>query len=471
MCVLRVVLWFIVGKIPCLPSQSTGGAETMENWVVVDAVSVEWLGDPMRRMQEKVLLTSFRVRRAEELIHELSKKIERSVAQIAPPKPKRSPLKRAILRYENKEVTREEKEEVKEVKEIKEEKEVIKEEKEAVKEVKEIKEDIEVIEEEEEEKEEVQEVKEEVKEEVKLPFWQKSMSEIMMTYEELGRGRFSVVKVGIFHETRVAVRCLNSRIVSEEDRKVFTDCLEKAAQLRHPNLVSFMGAILDREPLIITELMACNLRSVLAKNALTYYQLVDVALGVSKALEYLHSTKPEPVIHGELTGTSVLLEGSKGPRLKAKLSDYMTAKYFHHLMSSITPASSIDNVSIYSGEHPSQQYKPRRRSRSTSPFDVGKPRASPERPQFRRRSSNVSSVPLDAGMFSTKRDIYLFGILLVEMATRTAVLEVSLQYLIESIAWPQVTVLVKKCLNHEPDLRPDVNSVLSQVMQLASSKP
>ena len=217
--------------------------------------------------------------------------------------------------------------------------------------------------------------------------------------------------------------------------------------------------------------MPCNLQSVLEKKALTYYQLVDVALGVSKGLEYLHSTKPEPVIHGELTGTSVLLEGSKGPRLKAKLSDYMTAKYFHHLISSMTPSSSIDNVSVYSGEHPSQEYKPHHRSRSASPFDVGKPRASPERPHFRRKSSNVSNVPLDAGVFSTKRDIYLFGILLVEMATRTAVLEVSLQYLIESIAWPQVTALVRKCLNHEPDLRPDINSVLSQVMQLASSKP
>lgn len=390
--------------------------------MVMSSVSQDTLGDPMQRLRETVLLTSFRVQRAEELLQKMAKKIAVSV----PKPPPKAQVQKSLLQ----EVVTEEKEE-------------------------------------------------EVKE-VKKPFWQKSADEILMTYEEIGRGRYSVVKVAIYHESRVAAKCLFARTGSEENHKILMDCLEIAAQLRHPNLVSFMGAILDREPIIITELLPRSLRTVLEKSPMTYYQLVDVAEGVSKALEYLHSVKPDPVIHGELTGTSVLIEGESGPRLKAKLCDYMTAKYLYHIMSSsMTPAASIDDVFSTSKEHPSHEYKllHGRRSRSGSPFDASnKSRNSPERAmrsggQFKRKVSSASSGTVEMGVFSTKRDVYLFGILLVEMATRTAVLEVSLQYLIESIAWPQVTALVKKCLTREAELRPDMNSVLPLVIQLASVKP
>ena len=402
------------GKVPSLPTPFTNGAGTEDGWVVVDTVSMEQLGDPTRRLRETVLLTAYRVQRAEQLIHNVMKTVDKR------------PLSAPKNKVEN-----------------------------GVN---------------------LPGVLEEAEEVEQRPFWQKSLDDIQMTYEEIGRGRFSVVKVAIYHETRVAARCLLNRINSEENRKVFTECLEMAAKLRHPNLVSFMGAILDREPVIITELMPSNLRSILEKNPLTYYQLVDISTDVAKALEFLHSVKPESVIHGELTGTSVLLEGGRGPRWKAKLSDYMSAKYFHHLMSSITPSSSIEDVFSPIREHPSQEYKPHRKSRSGSPFDAVKLRTSPDRTikptsKFLRKMSTMSYTPLDTGLFSTERDVYLYGILLVEMSTRTAVLEVSLQYLIESIAWPQIAALVKKCLIAEPEQRPRMESVLSHVMQLAASKP
>ena len=408
----------LAGKMPSLQGQFSGDSE--DRWIVVDAVTKKNLGDPMRRLRETALLTSFRAQRAESLIKTMIKKM--SAMSVATPQRKVKSSMRVPTP-----------EEVNQVMEKKEE------------------------------------------EEVKRPFWQKATDEIQMTYEEIGRGRFSVVKVAIFHETRVAARCLFTRIQSEEDQKVFTECLELAAQLRHPNLVSFIGAILDREPVIITELMSCNLRSMLEKSALTYYQLVDVAEGVSKALQYLHSIKPHPVIHGEITSTGVLLEGDHGPRLKAKLSDYMTAKYFHHLMTSMTPAPSVEDVFTHSREHPSQEYKSRIIRRSSSRSRSGSPLDADRRPGVFRKVSAASGSPAggapDAADFSTKRDVYLFGILLVEMATRTAVLEVSLQYLIESISWSGVAGLVKKCLTHDLEARPDMTEVFSHVMQLASSKP
>ena len=391
--------------------------------MVVDCVTAENLGDPSRRLREAVLLTSYRAQRAETLLRSMFKKVT-SLGGVATPQrrarppPAPTPPEQVLEKRE-------------------------------------------------------QEVEEKKK---KKPFWEKSMEEIQMTYEEIGRGRYSVVKVAIFHETKVAARCMFTRPQSEEDRQVLVECLEMAAQLRHPNLVPFMGAILEREPVIITELMACNLRSRLEKASLTYYQLVDVAEGVSKAIQFLHSVKPDPVVHGELTSTGVLIEGERGPRFRAKLSDYITARYFNHLVSSVTPAASVEDVFIHSRD-PSQEHKShivrRSTSRSVSPPDAGR-RFSPDRsvrPSQARKTSTVSGGPPDSTAFSTKRDVYQFGILLVEMATRTAVLEVSLQYLLESISWAQVGGLARRCLNPDPDGRPDMTEVISQVMQLASSKP
>ena len=193
-----------VGKIPSFQQASNTGSE--EKWVVVDTVPQEKLGDPMRR------LTSVRAQRAEELIQGLTKTIERiylvQASTPKPPKVQKSSLKEVVIEEKKEE---EEKPLLKEavIEEKKEE-----EEKPLLKEA--------VIEEkkEEEEKPLLKEAVIEEKKEEEKPFWQKSINEIQMTYEEIGRGRFSVVKVAIYHETCVAVRCLFTRIVAKEDRSV-----------------------------------------------------------------------------------------------------------------------------------------------------------------------------------------------------------------------------------------------------------
>ena len=399
--------------MPCL---FTSGLGVEERWIVVNSVSADEMGDPMRRMRETVLLTSYRAQRAEKIIQEMRRKLKSEANARLVAKPTEKPKEKEV---------------------------VVKEEK---------------------------------------PFWQKSADELHMTYEELSRGRFYVVQVAVYHGTNVAAYCLSARVTSEESKKVLTECLETAAHLRHPNLVTFIGAVLERQPIVITELIPLNLRMVLEKDSLNYYQYIDVASDVAKALEFLHSNKPDPVIHGELASACVLLEEKRGLKWRAKLFDYVTAKYFNHLVTSLdTPTANLDDIFIPMREHPSQEYKVLRRSHSRShsgsPFDSFKKHASPDRivtpsRKISKPGGGMSvSDPLDMGAFSTQRDVYLYGILLVEMATRTAVLEVSLQYLIESITWHQVSSLIKECLTPNPELRPDIESVLSKVVQLISYKP
>ena len=287
-----------------------------------------------------------------------------------------------------------------------------------------------------------------------LPFWSLRGEEIQFTGEEIGRGKWAVVQIATYRGVRVAARCLFSQIVSESNRKTFMECMDTAAKLRHPNLLPFIGTVLEGEPIIVTELMPQNLKTVLEKNSLAYHQVVNIALQIAKALQFLHTNKPEPVVHGELTSTSILLEQGRGAKWKVKLSDFMTAKFFQQMIASSSDDESFSPLST-----------PIRSplgliGRKTSHIP-GSPTGS-----MLRKLSISAPEPFDPNNLSPKRDIYSYGVLLVEMCTRSSPLEVSLAYLIESITWPSVTALVKKCIEPDPNDRLTIEEVLPMLKEL-----
>lgn len=57
--------------------------------------------------------------------------------------------------------------------------------------------------------------------------------------------------------------------------------MNMAARLRHPNLVQFIGATLDREPVILTELMTTSVRVVLEQGPIGQAQIVSISLDVA----------------------------------------------------------------------------------------------------------------------------------------------------------------------------------------------
>ena len=63
-----------------------------------------------------------------------------------------------------------------------------------------------------------------------------------------------------------------------------------AARIHHPNLVQFIGATLEGEPVILTELMATSLRAVLERRLFNHAQITSISLDVARALNYLHLT-------------------------------------------------------------------------------------------------------------------------------------------------------------------------------------
>ena len=325
------------------------------------------------------------------------------------------------------------------------------------------------------------EPKEEEKETQKeeRPFWEISKNDIELTGVDIGKGRWSVVREATYRGDRVAARCLYSKIISEDNFKVFTECLDTAAKLRHTNLLPFIGAILEGEPIIITELMPFNLKKVLEKKGqLLNYQIVGIALDVARALNFLHTAKPDPVVHGDLTSTSVLLEQGSGNSWRAKLSDFITAKFFKQLLASgiefdqgghdrrsMSPASpSVNNPkhSTAGSSGTSSRSSRERRSRSSS---IGS-----ESGKMNRKVSMVTPPDiLDPTNLTPKRDVYSYGLLLVEMCSGSAPQVISLPFLIESITWTEMNSLIRDCIELEPESRPSMDDILPKIAEMHQS--
>ena len=157
--------------------------------------------------------------------------------------------------------------------------------------------------------------------------WAINKDEVTLTKEELGRGSYAVVTVGIFRGLRVAVKSLHTIIISEYNLGIFSREMSIASRVRHPNLVQFIGATKVGNPLILTELMSTSLNHELQRNRLTNEQILSIAQDVALGLNYLHLFKPQPIIHRDVSSPNVLLKPCTGPAgYEAKVADYGTAK-------------------------------------------------------------------------------------------------------------------------------------------------
>ena len=137
--------------------------------------------------------------------------------------------------------------------------------------------------------------------------WVINKDEVILTREELGRGSYATISVGTFRGLRVAVKSLHTIIISDYNLALFSRKMSIASQVRHPNLVQFIGATKVGNPLILTELMSTSLLKELQKSQLKKQQILSIAQDVANP--------------------NVLLEPSASEAgYKAKLADYGTAK-------------------------------------------------------------------------------------------------------------------------------------------------
>lgn len=99
------------------------------------------------------------------------------------------------------------------------------------------------------------------------------------------------------------------------------------SRVRHPNIVQFLGLVLNGEaaapPALVLEHCPHSLSELVdAHRAIPIYLQVSVVRDVSQALAYLHCALHPPVVHGSITAANVLVSQA----LQAKLSDLGVAR-------------------------------------------------------------------------------------------------------------------------------------------------
>uniref|UniRef100_A0A1X7T3W0 Protein kinase domain-containing protein n=1 Tax=Amphimedon queenslandica TaxID=400682 RepID=A0A1X7T3W0_AMPQE len=246
--------------------------------------------------------------------------------------------------------------------------------------------------------------------------WVVDRNDIRMTERILGRGGWREVRVARFHGLKVAAKVLHETIISEYNISLFSREMNIASKIRHPNLLQFIGATTEGNPIILTELMPTSLRKELEVGGLAYPEILRISLDVACALNYLHLFKPHPILHRDVSSANVLLQ-PMGGAWKAKVSDYGSA-----------------NLQPLIG-------------RTTNP---GNPvYSAPEAANPREHSPSM--------------DVFSYGVLLLEMITRRIPLPEERVGLIDGIRRASFRSLVQRCLIVEYRYRPTMNYIITEL--------
>jgi len=246
--------------------------------------------------------------------------------------------------------------------------------------------------------------------------WVVRREEIHLTSRELGRGGWAVVQVAEFRGLTVAAKCLHHAIISPYNRHLFVREMRIASSLRHPNLVQFIGATIEGQPIILTELMESCLRTILECRPLNPAQITSISSDVAKALNYLHLMHPNPIIHRDISSANVLLDRLPSNGWRAKVSDYGSVNCLQHLKT-----------------------------------------AGPGNPTYAAPEADVPKLQ------SPKMDVFSYGVLLLEMCSRKFPSAEERVEFLQRVKQPAMVVLIQQCLEHEPQRRPDMSQILEHL--------
>ncbi|XP_049857052.1 interleukin-1 receptor-associated kinase 4-like isoform X2 [Schistocerca gregaria] len=139
---------------------------------------------------------------------------------------------------------------------------------------------------------------------------------------KLGTGAFGSVYLGILPTQKVAVKRLKRDAINVE--KQFQNEIHTLSRFRHENLLPLVGYSCDGPNycLVYEYMSNGSLQERLACQGstpvLNWQTRLDIALGTSRGILYLHTAFEKPLVHRDIKSANILLNDS----LQAKLGDF-----------------------------------------------------------------------------------------------------------------------------------------------------
>ncbi|CAI9101875.1 OLC1v1000020C5 [Oldenlandia corymbosa var. corymbosa] len=137
---------------------------------------------------------------------------------------------------------------------------------------------------------------------------------------KIGEGGYGSIYKGFLRHTHVAVKILNQD--SMQGPLEFQAEVNILSKLRHPNLVTLVGACPEACALIYEYLQNGSLEDRLNCKGntppLTWQTRIRIASEICSVLIFLHSCRPKSVVHGDLKPSNILLDAN----YISKLSDF-----------------------------------------------------------------------------------------------------------------------------------------------------
>ena len=242
--------------------------------------------------------------------------------------------------------------------------------------------------------------------------WVVMREEIEITDERIGGGGWGEVKVAIYRSQRVAAKVLYPEL--HYFHSIFVREMNMASRIHFPNLVQFLGACMDRDMVILMELIPLSLRTHLSRVVPLVVFRLSVSLDVAKALNYLHLMKPNPILHRDISSSNVLVEPLADDKWRAKVADYGTVNF----------QDEVDTI---------------------GPGNIAYAAPEAKEPSFQ----------------SPKMDIFSYGVLLLEMCTCHFPYLDKRQEMIASLQAGQWLDLILHCLQRDLEERPKASEIIT----------